>query len=98
MWGEHENMTEKKAEGLFESSEKLRKFSDELKREKLEWQAYMAKAIQDVEECRVFLKEFRAVVETYKEVLDGFIVEIDNLKEFKQLVELNKQLVDALRR
>jgi hypothetical protein len=90
--------TSKTLEEQFESSKKLREFSEELKREKAEWQAYYLQALRDVEEAKLFLKEFRTVVDTYREVLEAFTDEMKNLKEYKRLVELTKQLVDVMRR
>lgn len=84
-------------EHKFVAGEKLRKFSEELIAERKAWKAYLAEATKDVEECRKFLREFRNVVTDYKKVMDAFMKELGNIKEFKELVDLNKEVVEALK-
>jgi len=97
MWGEPDKVS-KHLEEKFESNEEIRKFSEQLKHEQKEWFEYRKKAMEDVAKCRAILKEFRQVVIEYKKVMDSFMGELENIKEFKQVVDLNKQIVELLQK
>jgi len=87
-----------KLEEQFESSKKLRQFSEELIAEKKAWKEFYTQALEDVEKCRVFLKEFRQVATQYKDVLSKFMAEVETIKEMKELVALNKQILELLKK
>jgi len=99
MWGELDLAI---MEEQFSKAEKLRQFSEELKLEQQEFKEAYAEAISEVEKCRValhkFRKDFSKLKEDYKKVTAALMKEMETFKELKEVVELNKQIVELLQK
>ena len=85
-----------KLEEQYDSSRKLREFSEQLVSEKKRWREYQQKIEADIDECRDLLRDFHKVLTGHEKVLEAFMAEVDNIKKLKRLTELTEQMVKEM--
>jgi len=80
----------------FEAAEKLRKWSEELKEEQQALAKYRKDVMEETTRLIHLKDEYLKSIKAFHEVLLAFTKQIDNFKDFKQLVESTNKMVEAM--
>jgi len=80
----------------FESAERLRKWSEDLKAEQQALATYRKDVMEETTRLIHLKDEYLKSIKAFHEVLAAFTKQIDNFKGFKQLVESTNKMVEAM--
>ena len=87
-------------EAQFEKSKQLAEYAEQLIRERKELDKVLNLLInqvkEDIGQARSFLNGFKQLRQEYVKTLEEFAGQLENLKSFRELIDLNKRLAEAL--